>query len=254
MASNRKRDILSPQQARDIFKAKADRVPSALTVHSLSTVLAERYQISSKAVRDIWTGRSWLHATFDLWEADDRPSRRRVGRPKGKKDSKPRKTKPAELSKGPLVPTICIPCLIDAQDQHFDSRTQATEQNTQAAGKTLIRDITGLAFRSPIFTDLPLPMPLHHDLQRRVPTPRCATVWPTGQPLTSSPLNESFALGGLHQLLCPTITSHPCNQNILMHHTVLRQVMNAPALPSLQLQLHAANFEMLAYAFNGISY
>ena len=58
-----------------------------------SAILADRYQISPKAVRDIWTGRSWLGATYDLWNDNDRPSRRSVGRPKGKRDSKPRTSK-----------------------------------------------------------------------------------------------------------------------------------------------------------------
>ncbi len=61
--------------------------------HHASVRLADKYHISSKAIRDIWKGRSWLDATFDLWSDEDRPPRRVVGRPKGKKDSKPRITR-----------------------------------------------------------------------------------------------------------------------------------------------------------------
>ena len=56
----------------------------------LSQQLASRYGVSSKAIRDIWKGRSWLEATYDLWDVNDRPALRILGRPKGKKDSKPR--------------------------------------------------------------------------------------------------------------------------------------------------------------------
>ena len=85
------RGILTQDEAREIFLARLQNGKSGS--NSFSTRLAEHYNISPKAIRDIWTGRSWLEATFDLWNAEDRPCRRSVGRPKGKKDSKPRKSK-----------------------------------------------------------------------------------------------------------------------------------------------------------------
>ena len=85
------RAILTPSRAREIFGLKFAH--GGASQHSASTSLAAKYQVSSKTIRDIWNGRSWLEATFDLWEEDRRPPRRILGRPKGKKDSKPRQQK-----------------------------------------------------------------------------------------------------------------------------------------------------------------
>jgi hypothetical protein len=86
--SNRSKVILSRTEAREIFIVKS-RIGFE-SANQASIRLAAKYRISPKAIRDIWKGRSWLDATFDLWIEDDRPPRRVVGRPKGKKDSKPR--------------------------------------------------------------------------------------------------------------------------------------------------------------------
>jgi hypothetical protein len=77
--------VLTAEQAREIFLSGADLGFS--TCHGL---LAEKYRVSSKAIRDIWRGRSWLHTTFDLWKIEDRPALKKIGRPKGRKDSRPR--------------------------------------------------------------------------------------------------------------------------------------------------------------------
>jgi hypothetical protein len=87
-AEIRPRIVLTNQQARDIFQLKSGHGFASL--HSASIRLASKYGVSSKAIRDIWKGRSWLEATFDLWNVEDRPAKRIIGRPKGKKDSKPR--------------------------------------------------------------------------------------------------------------------------------------------------------------------
>ena len=78
------------------------------SLHSASIRLATQYKVSSKAIRDIWKGRSWLDSTFDLWDSVDRPPRRTIGRPKGKKDSKPRSrgantVEPNSLLNGPEI-------------------------------------------------------------------------------------------------------------------------------------------------------
>ena len=83
-SSNRPRIVLTRKTARDIFQLKATNL------HSASQGLASKYGVSSKTIRDIWNGKSWLEATYDLWSVDDRPARKTLGRPKGKKDSKPR--------------------------------------------------------------------------------------------------------------------------------------------------------------------
>jgi hypothetical protein len=88
--NNRPRQVLNEHQARQIFQLKLSHgFPST---HSASTFFADRFKVSSKTIRDIWKGRSWLKVTTDLWDAMDRPIQKTLGRPKGKKDSKPRKT------------------------------------------------------------------------------------------------------------------------------------------------------------------
>jgi hypothetical protein len=87
-AEVRPRIVLTNQQAREIFQLKSGHGFASL--HAASIRLASKYGVSSKAIRDIWKGRSWLEATFDLWNVEDRPAKRIIGRPKGKKDSKPR--------------------------------------------------------------------------------------------------------------------------------------------------------------------
>ncbi len=96
--SNRSRVILSRAVAREIFVVKSNL--GLESAHQASIRLAAKYRISSKAIRDIWNGRSWLDATFDLWNEEDRPPRRVIGRPKGKKDSKPRVRVPASGGQG----------------------------------------------------------------------------------------------------------------------------------------------------------
>ena len=88
LSSERPRIVLTSQTAREIFELKNTHHYASL--HSASLRLASKYGVSSKAIRDIWKGRSWLEATYDLWNVEDRPARRIIGRPKGKKDSKPR--------------------------------------------------------------------------------------------------------------------------------------------------------------------
>jgi hypothetical protein len=85
------RSVLTIEQAREIFRIKTSH--GHASIHAASNTLALRYHVSAKAIRDIWKGRSWLEATYDLWNDSDRPARRMLGRPKGRKDSKPRKVR-----------------------------------------------------------------------------------------------------------------------------------------------------------------
>jgi hypothetical protein len=92
MASpTKRRAVLTPQLAREIFRLRYAKL--APNSHAASTALASKYQVSSKTIRDIWSGRCWLEATSDLWDDTDRPQAKVKGRPKGRKDSKPRRAK-----------------------------------------------------------------------------------------------------------------------------------------------------------------
>ena len=96
MISVRPKSVLTADQARDIFGLKHSH--ESRSFYCASTILGRKYQVSSKAIRDIWKGRSWLNATYDLWDLVDRPLRRNIGRPKGKKDSRPRNRTKFEAS------------------------------------------------------------------------------------------------------------------------------------------------------------
>ena len=67
-----------------------------------ATSVASLFSVSEKAVRDIWTARTWAKETWHL-----EPSRvlviKHTGRPKGKRDSKPRKNARLDLCCSPLT-------------------------------------------------------------------------------------------------------------------------------------------------------
>ena len=88
-ASYRPKAVLTEKNATDIFLLKHRH--GFPTDHAASCFLAKKYSVSSKTIRDIWSGRSWLETTFDLWDTADRPDRKLVGRPKGSKNSKPKR-------------------------------------------------------------------------------------------------------------------------------------------------------------------
>ena len=54
-----------------------------------ATKLSVMYGVSEKAVRDIWTGRTWAKETWHL-DMTRTLSNKRTGRPKGSKDTIPR--------------------------------------------------------------------------------------------------------------------------------------------------------------------
>ncbi len=89
------RAILTDEQARSIYQHKPAPFAKAKV---RAGALARKYGVSVKTVRDIWIGRTWYRATFDLDTSKPiSPERleKRCGRPKGAKDSKPRTRKPA---------------------------------------------------------------------------------------------------------------------------------------------------------------
>ena len=122
------RFALSATKVLDIFRLKtqdsAEGKISAVTV-------AKVFGISSKTVRDIWTGRSWYRTTHQLEpnraDADER-LQRHVGRPKGAKDRKPRTRRHVESD----VDTGKLPIL-----RAVDSRTARTNDELQALQKSI---------------------------------------------------------------------------------------------------------------------
>jgi hypothetical protein len=56
--------VINRDDAVAIFRAKFDRTGSR---SQLSTKLSEKYEITPRAVRDIWNLRTWAHATMPYW-------------------------------------------------------------------------------------------------------------------------------------------------------------------------------------------
>ncbi len=65
---------------------------------STAVYIARTYGVSEKTVRDIWKGRTWSKETWHLDTARI-VSIKRPGRPKGCKDTRPRKTRSVRVSK-----------------------------------------------------------------------------------------------------------------------------------------------------------
>ena len=63
-ASFRPRKILTKHDAIEIYRMKHEH--GFPTEHAASCFLAEKYKVSSKAIRDIWSGRTWRDKTLVL--------------------------------------------------------------------------------------------------------------------------------------------------------------------------------------------
>ena len=104
--------------ARDIYKYKlAFNAPQSSAaspkadngIRGKSVSVAERFDVSPKTVRDIWSRRTWAYATYPLWSdeqnAGDRqllsPQKGRPGRPKGPRSTKSRASDRLQDMDGP---------------------------------------------------------------------------------------------------------------------------------------------------------
>ena len=107
MMNLKPRARLSETQAIAIFQAKNSA--------SIAARLATVYGVSEKAVRDIWTGRTWSRETWHLDQS--RPLQLKLtGRPKGCRDTKPR-AKRVDGRKKLSTLTAQVPCRHQA-DRH----------------------------------------------------------------------------------------------------------------------------------------
>jgi hypothetical protein len=62
----RPRAVLSKEQAIEIFRYKTNLGNQSMTATSIT--LAKKYNVNSKTIRDIWSGRSWFEATSPQWQ------------------------------------------------------------------------------------------------------------------------------------------------------------------------------------------
>ena len=88
IASFNMRGKLTAEDALDIFRVKESMISASN--------LSKKYGVTEKAVRDIWTGRTWLRETSCL-DASRSLQPKKMGRPLGRKDAKPRKQRIARL-------------------------------------------------------------------------------------------------------------------------------------------------------------
>ena len=87
----RRRAILTQLQAIEIFRFRYECSLSMMV--SSASVVAKRYGVNERTIRDIWKQRTWTHATSCLTEGADPMAERKMGRPVGSKDTRPRKQK-----------------------------------------------------------------------------------------------------------------------------------------------------------------
>ena len=107
LQSHKARAKLTRSDVLDIYKCKGS-VTSA-------TALSKHYGVSEKAVRDIWTGRTWSKETWHLYKSQPYPAKK-MGRPIGRKDAQPRKQRSLRLEI----------CSLQTSD-HLSSESQSTD-------------------------------------------------------------------------------------------------------------------------------
>ena len=84
---NTRRTTLTKEQAVEIFNLQS-RTKSEKRI---CAKIAKQYHVSSKTIRDIWTGRTWFRATCHADADFNGRLQKQPGRPKDSKDKKPRR-------------------------------------------------------------------------------------------------------------------------------------------------------------------
>ena len=110
---------LAASDAIEIFSVRRSGVQA--------TKVAHMYGVSEKAIRDIWTARTWATETWHL-----EPSRelvlRQAGRPKGRTNSKPRRTTCKNV-----VNRLCKRQLVSHSHQYFENQFFSSADITPTA-------------------------------------------------------------------------------------------------------------------------
>ena len=102
MSALKARSKLTVADAQEIFRCK-ERLLSAVSV-------SRKYGVTEKAIRDIWTGRTWLKETGKLGTTVSLHLKK-IGRPLGRKDAKPRKQRFSRIhAQNSENMTIFSPC------------------------------------------------------------------------------------------------------------------------------------------------
>ena len=113
---------LSQTQVVAIFQSRNSNQSSAK--------VAKSYSVNEKTVRDIWTGRTWAKETWHL-DHSRRVEIKRMGRPIGCRDTKPRKQKGCKLL------SERVSALAAADVEHRASKEAACQGKAQSIDKQL---------------------------------------------------------------------------------------------------------------------
>ena len=125
------RAILSEAEAIEIFQARASE--------STSTELGAVYGVSETTIRDIWTARTWSCETRHL-DPSRPPRHKKVGRPKGCKDVKPRKVRANHhdafsTSTWPATRVTCRQHICHVEDALITQHIQQIPLSQQTSGR-----------------------------------------------------------------------------------------------------------------------
>ena len=126
----RTRAILTEQQAVEIFKWQS--TDEILTMVCRSSFIAKKFGISEKTVRDIWKQRTWAHATCSLGGKTDTATKveKKIGRPKGSKDSRPRKQKQTSGTRiSPASSAQPLICNVNMSFYEFDKNDELQQDS-----------------------------------------------------------------------------------------------------------------------------
>ena len=135
----------SPHPQQELSKTRAKLTESdALSIYHCKTsvtsasAISKLYGVSEKAVRNIWTGRTWSKETWHLDESRPFPTKK-MGRPFGRKDAQPRKPRSlrtipesSTTSQTPVDVSLAsesIDIALCAAIQHCDERMASSTQD-----------------------------------------------------------------------------------------------------------------------------
>jgi hypothetical protein len=134
--SQKHRAILTEQQAIEIFRFRSENSMSVMVSSAL--FVAKRYGINERTVRDIWKQRTWNRATSTLAEGTGPMAKKKMGRPIGSKDTRPRKQK---LAAGTSIfsnsSTPITPSKYDARLRSHGARLNCESQQSATASVQL---------------------------------------------------------------------------------------------------------------------
>ena len=150
LSVHRARNILTKEQVVDIFLMK-----HGMMLCDDAASVGRKFGVSEKTIRDIWVARTWYKATLALdpcrSDANDR-LKKKIGRPRGTKDSKPRTYKSKALEENlqacafrPMAARCKSTALLKQSDglaQQADRYTNSTIQDEMPFGNMIVSDFT----------------------------------------------------------------------------------------------------------------